>query len=385
MPRSVNPLKRKTSSPFSTAQRKKPASRKSSVADKDDAQERLDDIGRAPSLAPRDCGQDVGSLVNYIRTHAFEDIPERAAGMNSEQISATLRYRATLPPVVSVAHLHACSISTTETEREMARLIASGKLRKVTVLGRGKGGSAVGEGVVMVEDWKERLRREGDIDKVLSEKYIALMDTHRISPTTSVSSLSSTEYRALLDAGFLTNPGGLSSNLGDAFARQHSTSSGAISRAGYSAATGTLAAVGGHGAIHDSGASGSALATKDRRPSTLQSGGEMTFSLPSTGSYLKLLTEARLHLLHLLRQLSPRFKEATKEMLEEKWNGNVPNDPISTQKRMRGEWAGVLPGKTKRWRDFYGMKFEWILAECVGAGLVELFDTGSVGTAVRAT
>jgi hypothetical protein len=30
------------------------------------------------------------------------------------------------------------------------------------------------------------------------------------------------------------------------------------------------------------------------------------------------------------------------------------------------------------------MRFEWVLEECVGSGLVELFDTGSVGRAVRA-
>lgn len=386
MPKSINPLRRKTSSPFSTAQRRKPGSRSSNLAEKEDAVDRLDDVGRTPSMAPANCEQDVASLIRYVQEHTFADIPERAAGMNSGQISATLRYRAALPPVVSVAHLHALSVSTTAIEREMARMIAMGRLRKVTILGRGKGGSAIGEGVVLVEDWKRRLQEEAGLDQDLKDKYVNLMEAHPASSTTPTSSLTNIEVRALLTAGFLTNPGGLSSDVGDMFARPGGTSMmGSISRAGYSAATGTLAAVGGHGAIHDSGASGSALATKDRRPSQFKPGEGMTFSLPSTGSYLKLLTEARLQLLALLKQLSPRFKEATKEMLHEKWNGNIPNDTISQQKRMRGEWTGVLPGKTKRWRDFYGMEFEWALAECVGSGLVELFDTGSVGIAVRAT
>ena len=95
----------------------------------------------------------------------------------------------------------------------------------------------------------------------------------------------------------------------------------------------------------------------------------MTLSLPSTGVYLRLLTEARAHLLYLLKQISPRHREATAALLSEKWSGNVLGDPISQVKRARGDWSGVLPGKTKRWRDFYGMRFEWILAECVGAGL----------------
>ena len=111
----------------------------------------------------------------------------------------------------------------------------------------------------------------------------------------------------------------------------------------------------------------------------------MTFSLPSTGVYLKLLTSARLHLLALLKQISPRYKEATMELLKEKWDGNIPNDAASRAKRARGEWTGVLPGKTKKWKDFYGLEFEWVLEECVGSGLAEIFDTGSVGIGVRAS
>jgi hypothetical protein len=110
---------------------------------------------------------------------------------------------------------------------------------------------------------------------------------------------------------------------------------------------------------------------------------EMTFALPGTGIYLKLLVAARQHLLHILKSISPRHREATMEILKEKWEGNTPNDPLNRLKRERGEWGGVLPGKTKRWREFYGMRFECVLAECVGGGLVELFDTGAVGMAVR--
>ncbi|KAK4616135.1 hypothetical protein CLAFUW4_09903 [Fulvia fulva] len=384
MPKTVNPLlRRKSSSPFTTAQRTKPGSRKSSL--KDDATERLDDVGgRRPSLASANTPQDVVKLIRYIRDASFEDVPDRAAGMNSEQISATLRFRASLPPVVSVAHLHALSVSTTNTERELARLIAMGKIRKVIIPGRGKGGSAVGEGVAVVEDWESRLQEESALEDEVKHKYMALMATHPASPTAPVTSLTDAEVRSLVTAGYLTNPAAITSSLSDLFARPSGAPSGSISQAGFKSATGSLAAVGGYGAIQDSGGGGSMLATKDTRPSNLKAQREMTFSLPNTGAYLKLLTEARLHLLFLLKQLSPRYKEATKAFLEEKWNGNVPNDAISQQKRMRGEWSGVLPGKTKRWREFYGVEFEWVLAECVGSGLVELFETGSVGVGVRA-
>ena len=125
------------------------------------------------------------------------------------------------------------------------------------------------------------------------------------------------------------------------------------------------------------------LATKDTRPTHNPTARPMTFSLPSTGAYLKLLLAARTHLVSLLTQSNPRYKEATFELLKEKWEGNIPNDARSRAKRARGEWNGVLPGKTRKWREFYGLEFEWVLGEAVGSGVVELFETGSVGLAVR--
>jgi hypothetical protein len=377
MPKSVNPLlaRRKSSqSPFSSAQRVKPGSRKI------EKEERLEDTGLVPSLAPRKVQQDVMSLIRYIQSHTFEDVPDRAAGMNSERISEILRFRKALPPVVSIAHLLALSRSPTDTERELAREVAMGNIRKVTIPGRGKGGSAVGEGVVVVEDWKERVREEAALDETLQDKYLSLMDRNPTSSTVSTSILSREEVRTLVTAGFLTIPS-LPSNTSP-YAATSSASS--ISRAGFTAPSGTLAAVGGHGAINDSGGGGSALAAKDNHQ--LQSFKDMmSFSLPSTGLYLKLLRDARFHVTFLIKQLSPRHREATLDILREKWDGNVPGDALSAQKRMRGEWAGVLPGKTKRWREFHGLEFDWILAECVGSGLVELFDTGAVGIAVRGT
>ena len=53
-------------------------------------------------------------------------------------------------------------------------------------------------------------------------------------------------------------------------------------------------------------------------------------------------------------------------------------------KRARREFAGVLPGQTRKWRQFYGLAFDWVLREAVASGRVEVFDTGSVGRGVRA-
>jgi len=67
-------------------------------------------------------------------------------------------------------------------------------------------------------------------------------------------------------------------------------------------------------------------------------------------------------------------------MLRERWNGGIPLDDMQSRaKRARGEWNGVLAGKTKKWKQFYGMEFEWVLEECLGSGAVECFRTRSVG------
>lgn len=385
MPKSTNPLlRRKSSSPFSTLQRSKPTNtRKTSAIDKE---ERLDDTGLVATLAATGFRQDVISLIRHIQSRAFDDVPDRGAGMGSERTSEVLRFRKALPPIVTLAHLHAISRSSTDTERELARLVAEGKVRKITVPGRGRGGAAVGDGVVLVEDWIKCIREEEALDEDVKEKYIALLCAHRTSPTTPTGSLSDVEERHLVNTGFLTSPNALTAMLGDLFLPPGSSSSLAtVSSAGSRAATGTLAAVGGAGAVHESGGSGNTLATRDNRPSDIVKGKEreMTFALPGTGIYLKLLVAARQHLLHILKSISPRHREATMEILKEKWEGNTPNDPLNRLKRERGEWGGVLPGKTKRWREFYGMRFECVLAECVGGGLVELFDTGAVGMAVR--
>jgi hypothetical protein len=384
MPKAVNPLlRRKSSSPFTSLQRTKPNSRKSSLTDQD---ERLEETGLIPSLAPSGVRQDVISLIKHIQARTFADIPDRAAGMNSERISQVLRFRALLPAIVSLANLHALSRSSTDTERELAKLIAEGKVRKVSIPGRGRGGTAVGDGVVLVEDWIKCVQSNATMSDALKDKYTSLLSTHRNSPTTPTASLSDTEERDLVKAGFLTSPGALLASLGDLFAPPgSSTSLATISSAGSSAATGTMAAIGGYGAVHESGGSGSMLATRDTRPSYLAKlrEREMTFALPGTGAYLKLLVAARQHFVGMLKAVSPKYREATMDALKEKWNGNTPNDAVNRLKRERGEWSGVLPGKTKRWKEFYGMRFESVLAECVGSGLVELFETGSVGMAVR--
>ena len=71
-------------------------------------------------------------------------------------------------------------------------------------------------------------------------------------------------------------------------------------------------------------------------------------------------------------------------MLRERWDGGIAGDDAAARSRKaRGEFTRVLPGRTRKWKQFYGLAFDWVLGECVGAGMVELFETGSVGKAAR--
>jgi len=223
---------------------------------------------------------------------------------------------------------------------------------KVSIPNRGaKGGNTLEEGVVLVSSWKAQLQACPDVDDNVKTKYLTLMDVAPASATTSTIGMAKQDVQQLVHAGFLTNPSALANATPTGL-----SSLLEVSKAGQRAPSGSLAAIGGAGALHESGGSGSVLtsnAPSHRLPSTVsRGGGEMTFSLPHTGPYLKLLTSARQHLLGLLKALSPRWREATVDMLKEKWEGNVLGDAASVQKRARGEWNGVLTHDfiDRRWR-----------------------------------
>lgn len=147
-----------------------------------------------------------------------------------------------------------------------------------------------------------------------------------------------------------------------------------LSSAGSRHAAGSSAAVGGAEATRHISGGGTG-----HRPTVAH----YNFSLPNTGSHIKLLMDARNHLLTLLKK--SKYKEAAMDILRERWDGGVSaSDEQARAKKARGEFTGILPGRTKKWKQFWGLRFEWILEECVGAGLVECFETGSVGVGVRA-
>lgn len=205
--------------------------------------------------------------------------------------------------------------------------------------------------------------------------------------------LNPVEGTALMRAGFVTTSIQLrtsqnSSGSSDAAALGTSTSISSISRA----ASGSLAAVGGEGAFHGAGGGGGILGRGDLYSedqslsdyqNLLKKDGDFCLSVPSTGPYLRLLILARTHLMTLLAR--SKYREAPLYLLRERWDGGISReDAVSKSKKARGEFAGILPSKTRKWKQFYGVSFDWVLGQCLGAGLIEVFETGSVGRGVRA-
>jgi hypothetical protein len=368
-----------SSSPFSSLPRRKPIQRSATKPetshDEDDDDlfgDRLDDVGFVKALATDLTLRDVAQAILYVQGKMWSKIPEERAGMNSTRIAEVLNFRSSLPPIVTVSHVQALLNSPTTVEREIAELIKGGAIRKIVVGGRG----SIGEALILVKDWDNMIEKS-NLEASVKEKFIALLHESPAQLKIPRSQLSNDEAKALMHAGFLTSstPAWTST---DVFSRPGDGSRGTITSLNSisKAASGSLAAVGGEGAVHAAGGSGGGA-----RP--LAGTGDYSLALPTTGPFLKLVANARAHLLSLLSK--SKFREAPESLLNQRWDGGIAaDDAQSTGKRNRGEFAGVLPGRTRKWKQFYGITFEWILGEGVGAGLVEVFDTGTIGRGIRA-
>ena len=151
-----------------------------------------------------------------------------------------------------------------------------------------------------------------------------------------------------------------------------------------------MAAVGGEDAVHGAGGGGSGglqvgnlhqvSSSGKIDQQTFSVGEELQLALPSTGLFLRLLSTARSHFMFLLSR--SKYKEAPLYLLRERWDGGIATDEPNA--KSTGGQMRILPGRTRKWKQFHGLKFDYILAECLGGGLVEVFETGSVGRGVRA-
>ena len=143
---------------------------KGDVADKDDDDffgDRLEDLGIVKSLASDLSLRDVAQTIQYVHSHMFDAMPENA-GFNSTRIAEILNLRKSLPPTVTVPHIHALAQSPTRTEREIAELTKAGNIRRLAIPGRGTGGSSIGESLILSKDVESLLRQAKELGQELA-------------------------------------------------------------------------------------------------------------------------------------------------------------------------------------------------------------------------
>ncbi|KAL4959113.1 Stk19 family serine/threonine-protein kinase [Aspergillus stella-maris] len=364
--KATNPL-RPRASPFASHARSKPGARppsgvKPAANDHEVDYGPLSDHGLSryiPETTPVD---NVLAALKHIRYGMFDELPATRAGMNSSRIAQTLNHRRLLPPLVSVAHVHTILDAPTKVEREIMELAMEGKIRRLIIPGRGNDAAGLGDCLIPTEEW-EVIVKQTKLDAKLKEKFIIVLRRIGNSCAIPASTFSPSEATALFKAGLLVTSSALAkgtSSVPSLPTLITTPSTPAASRIG----------------------STSQPPTPFETPSTPFQTTTLYLSLPNTGPYLKLLGLARTHLLKLLRKSSSG--EAPLTLLRDRWDGAIESErSFSVAKRARGEFAGILPGQTSKWKNFYGMSFRWVLEECVGAGLVEVFETGSVGPGVR--
>ena len=159
------PPQRSSASPLKALRKSSSGSRarrQSSKSDKADVDEvivpHLDDRGAIHSLAYKITARDVPQIMQHVLDNMFESIPERS-GLNSSRTAEVLNFRRNLPPLVTASHVHALSKAPTTAEREIAHLVRSGVVRRLTISGRGLGSTSIGDLLVLTKDWKELVLR----------------------------------------------------------------------------------------------------------------------------------------------------------------------------------------------------------------------------------
>lgn len=350
--------------------------------DNDDEVADLPDQGPSNHIPQTSPVHNVPQALHYIYNTMFDDLPATRPGMNSTRIAEVLNFRRSLPPLASVAHVHMLLDAPTRTEREIVELVRSGRVRRLVVPGRGGHAAGLGDCLVLGEDLEGLVRGSG-LEEALKGGYISMLllrcdcivncadkFLHVLKHMGSSSAIppgifSPEEYQSLLRAGFLVSSSSLAKGSASVASLPNLPSTSTHSSAS-------------RADRNDYNTTPSAK--NDTRFHTAI----LFLSLPNTGPYLRLLHNSRAHLLSLLKKSSSSSREAPLYLLRDRWDGAIETDKsFHVAKRARGERAGILPGRTKKWKDLYGMRFRWVLEEALGAGLVEAFETGSVGVGVR--
>lgn len=163
---------RARSSPFAAHPRKKLRSNTDTTFEDEDFD--LPDLGLSHYIPSTTPATTVLEAIHHICSTMFDDLPATRTGMNSTRIAEVLNLRRSLPPLVSVAHVHILLDAPTRTEREIVELVTTGKVRRLIVPGRGNDAAGLGDCLVLREDW-EGLVRGSSVEEGLKGLFISLI------------------------------------------------------------------------------------------------------------------------------------------------------------------------------------------------------------------
>lgn len=340
-------------SPLKGGKKAAPKRKRDADAEADEFQEKLADVGMAKMLEEELTLRDVVQAMRYIRGKMLTAVPP--TGFKSTRTAELLNYRLSMPPIVTIGHLNAILASPSKVEREVVELSRSGVLRKVRVERRG----GMGEAVVESTDLEAMIRNAAMSD-ASKDEFLQFLSENPTAQTLPRGAIRHSHIDELVRAGFLTSS--LQAAPGTTLHvrpedRTTLTSIHHVSRF----ASGTVSAVGGQNAIHLAGGGGGAPALTGSSASS-SGASDFRIAVPGHGRYLKLAEGA----VDWLREMLDRTKwgEAPENWFRERFEG------------------GGLYGL--RWKDFWGVEWEWVLGQAAGLGIVEVFETGSVGRGVRA-
>jgi hypothetical protein len=320
--------------------------------------DKLEDQGLIRELVTDRHLADVPQAMLYILSRMWSPLPVQRSGMSSVRIAEVLNYRRdSVPPVVSLPHLQAVLRSPSAVEREVAELCAEKVLARVVIRRRS-------EGVVLVRDLEQWAERHG-LEESVRQKLMGWIRGER--------ELEGDEADGLVRTGWVV------SHLTGGFERDGRR--GGVGTGGgllgtrmrledvAKAPTGSLDAVASSavGMVRVTGSPQTLVGHPSSSPSAApqSSRGEtLSLAVPGNGTLLKLTTSALDHFRFLLGKST--FREMPETQLREAWDG-----------------GGVSPGRTRKWKDYHGLSFEFVLEEAVGRGVVEIFETGSVGRGIR--
>lgn len=346
------------STPSRPPPRKKRTSRDAEDEEQDLFPDRLDDVGLARALEQDATMRDVVQAMRFIRARMFT--PQPARGFSSTRAAEVHTYRLASPPIVTIGHLHAVlPAAPSRTAREVAELTGRGVVRKVRVETRGR----MGEALIETADLDGLVDRAG-LSEGTRRTFRAFLKENPTAQTLGRRDLEDGQADELIRAGLLTSCASTVSATTLDLRPEDRTTLTSIRHVSQFA-SGTVSAVGGRNAIHLAGGGGGAptLTRAATSSSTDGNSGEAAFRLaiPNHGPYLKLVRGTVDWVREALGRT--RFGEAPEAWLRERFEG------------------GGLYGT--RWKEFWGIEWAWVMGEAVGLGVVELFETGSVGRGVR--